>query len=498
MTLSQRVRQVLTIDPDSSAIITADRSMPWSYINGITDEIENVIAPLGAMTGLSIGLIARNRASHVAAIAACLAGGNCLVTLSPMFSDSALASDISTLRLHVIIGDRDDLKRPGILEAALATGAAIIETNDDPNHALLTVRDIDVKADFGVRNGVAIEMLSSGTTGVPKRISLTFDNLEAAMGPAAPRSTRSANTELTLQARPALVWLPIVHISGMYFVIEAIYSARPTILMERFDVEQWSSYVQSYGVRLAHLNPTAMRMILEANIEPSRLSSLRAIRGGTAATPPELQVAFENRFGVPVLTTYGATEFTGAIVSWSPEDHRVYGRSKIGSSGRAHPGVELRVVDPESGDALSSGQEGILEIRAPQAAGKVSSWSRTTDIAVIDTDDFLWIKGRADDAILRGGFKIHPEKIVAALEEHPDVYEAAVVGIADDRLGAVPVAAVTLTNDAGVQSPESLIDFLRTKLTAYEVPRKLLIIDALPLTPSMKVDRPALRSLFSE
>ena len=490
MSVSQRIQQVLTIDPASTAIITADRSFPWGYISEIANELVNAVAPLGTMTGLSVGLIARNRASHVAVIAACLASGNCLVTLSPMFSDSALATDITALGLHVIIGDRNDLNRPGILEAALATGAAIIETSEKPDPALVAVRDIDVSADFHVRSDVAIEMLSSGTTGAPKRISLTFDNLEAALGPAAPRSTRPMSGEVRAQDRPALVWLPIVHISGMYFVAEAIYSARPTILMERFDVEQWSAYVEQHQVRLAHLNPTAMRMILEANIEPSRLSSLRVIRGGTAATPPELQVAFENRFGVPVLTTYGATEFTGAIVSWSPEDHRVYGR--------AHPGVELRVVDPESGDALSSGQEGILEIRAPQAAGKASSWSRTTDIAVIDTDDFLWIRGRADDAILRGGFKIHPEKIVAALEEHPDVYEAAVVGIADDRLGAVPVAAVTLTNDAGVQSPESLIDFLRTKLTAYEVPRKLLIIDALPLTPSMKVDRPALRSLFSE
>jgi acyl-CoA synthetase (AMP-forming)/AMP-acid ligase II len=155
------------------------------------------------------------------------------------------------------------------------------------------------------------------------------------------------------------------------------------------------------------------------------------------------------------------------------------------------------VVDPDNGDELDKGQEGILEIRAPQAAGDETKWIRTTDIATIDEEDFLWIRGRVDDAIVRGGFKIHPAKIVAALEEHPGVYEAAVVGLEDERLGAIPVAAVTLTKNADVQSPEVLLEFLREKLTAYEVPRHLIIVDALPLTPSMKVNRPALRALFS-
>ena len=497
MSLSQRVRHVLSLDPGSTAIITSNGSVQWSYVAAVADGLEKVVAPLRPTNGLSVGLIARNRATHVAVIAACLVSGDCLVTLSPMFSDSALAADIGALGLHVIVGGREDLNRPGILEAALATGAAIIETSEDSDRPLFIRRNIDVTAEHRVRSGVAIEMLSSGTTGVPKRISLTVDNLEAAMGPAAPRSTRTDSDDPTVQARPALVWLPIVHISGVYFVIEALNSARPIILMERFDVEQWSEFVDRYEVRLAHLNPTAMRMILDANVEPTKLSSLRAIRGGTAATPVELQVAFEERFGVPVLTTYGATEFTGAIVSWSPEDYRIFGHSKMGSSGRAHPGVDLQVVHSESGEVLEKGREGILEIRAPQAAGNSSVWVRTTDIAVIDDDDFLWITGRVDDAILRGGFKIHPAKIVAALEDHPGVYEAAVVGLADDRLGAVPVAAVTLTINSGIRSPEVLLEFLRARLTAYEIPRTVLIVEALPLTPSMKVDRPALRALFS-
>ncbi|HWD97174.1 MAG TPA: AMP-binding protein, partial [Acidimicrobiales bacterium] len=261
MYLSQRVRQVLTIEPSSIAIITDSDSLPWKYVATFAAELSNVVASLRPTTGLSIGLIARNRAPHLAAIAACLANEDCLVTLSPMFSDSALATDIATLGLHVIMGVREDLDRPGVTEAALSTGAAVIEISEEPDHPLFIIRDLVPNAEFRVRSGVAIEMLSSGTTGAPKRISLTYENVEAAMGPAAPRSARDASSELKVQSRPALVWLPIVHISGAYFVIEAIYSARPTILMERFSAERWTEYVERFEVRLAHLNPAAMRMM---------------------------------------------------------------------------------------------------------------------------------------------------------------------------------------------------------------------------------------------
>jgi acyl-coenzyme A synthetase/AMP-(fatty) acid ligase len=416
-----------------------------------------------------------------------------------MFSDSALATDIETLGLHVLLGDEGDLSRPGVLEAAERAGSFVVVISENLENPFRIVRVANPESSFRRREGMAIEMLSSGTTGTPKRISLTYENLESALGSSGPRAASRTSTEESphLEARPALVWHPIVHISGILFVIDAISSGRPTILMERFDAETWAHFVEVYQVRMAHLNPSAMRMILDANIEPSRLSSLRVLRGGTAATPAELQLAFEDRFHIPLLTTYGATEFTGAVASWSPEDYRLFGRTKLGSSGRAHPGVALRVIDVVTGDVLPVGEEGVLEVCAPQAAKSDHEWSRTTDLAVVDSDGFLWIKGRVDDAIIRGGFKVHPGKIVRALEEHPNVYEAAVVGIPDERLGEVPVAAVTLREGmADSPSTEELRSFLQSRLSTYEIPRQILIVDRLPRTPSMKVSRPELRALF--
>jgi acyl-CoA synthetase (AMP-forming)/AMP-acid ligase II len=158
----------------------------------------------------------------------------------------------------------------------------------------------------------------------------------------------------------------------------------------------------------------------------------------------------------------------------------------------------MRTVDLVDAHVLGTGEEGILEVLAPQAASGSGDWVRTTDLAVIDAEGFLWIKGRVDDAIIRGGFKVHPSKVERAFKEHPAVLEAAVVGLDDARLGAVPVAVVVLRDDAKPPSIEELLAFVEGRLTRYEIPTRVVIADALPLTLSMKVSRPALRALFAQ
>jgi acyl-coenzyme A synthetase/AMP-(fatty) acid ligase len=148
--------------------------------------------------------------------------------------------------------------------------------------------------------------------------------------------------------------------------------------------------------------------------------------------------------------TYAATEFGGGVAGWNLKDHQqLLDRSSAGSVGRAHAGCELRVVAPESGEPL-----GADVARSPRGEGSaswatISTWNRTTDLARLDADGFLWILGRADQAIIRGGFKVLPDDVRVALERDPRVHSAAVVGMDDPRLGAVPVAAVELRPGSG-------------------------------------------------
>src|SRR5690606_20370501 len=249
-------------------------------------------------------------------------------------------------------------------------------------------------------------------------------------------------------------------IGGTYHAVAAIVSGRPLAMLEKFSVAGWHDLVKRHRPKVAGLAPTAIRMVMEAGIPKEDLSSLRCITSGSAPLDPDLADAWEAQYGFPVLDVYGATEFAGGVASWTLKDHRQYWKQKRGSVGRALPGIELRVVDRETGEPLPPGQQGLLEVRSAQVGN--GDWVRTTDLVEIDADGFLYIRGRADDAIIRGGFKILPPDIEAVLKRHPAVADACVIGLPDQRLGAVPVAAVELKEDAAERPEEAeLIAFAR-------------------------------------
>jgi acyl-coenzyme A synthetase/AMP-(fatty) acid ligase len=339
---------------------------------------------------------------------------------------------------------------------------------------------------------VAVEIFTSGTTGTPKRIPLTFRQLETALASALQHTRGAVADRPLLSGRPGLVALPLVHISGLWGVLQSLVEARPFVLLPRFTTAGWVAAVAEHRPPVAGLPPAAIRAVLEADVPPEALSSLRAINSGTAPLDPALAAAFTARFGIPVLSVYGATEFSGAVAGWSIADHRQYAGAKRGSVGRAFPHVDLRAVKPD-GTACPPGEVGHLEVRTPQAGA--DDWVRTHDLARIDDDGFVWIAGRADDVIVRGGFKVTPTVVAAALARHPAVREAAVVGLPDERLGQVPVAAVELEPGALVPDPEELREFCRADLTPYEVPVAVVVVPALPRGAAMKVDRTALTTL---
>jgi acyl-CoA synthetase (AMP-forming)/AMP-acid ligase II len=218
---------------------------------------------------------------------------------------------------------------------------------------------------------------------------------------------------------------------------------------------------------------------------------------GTAAVSPDVVDEYMRRYDLPVLATYGATEFAGAVCGWSLATFRKYWTAKRGSAGRMHPGIEARTVNPETGEPLPVGEAGVLELKS-EVVGVGGDWVRTSDLARIDEDHFLFILGRNDNAIIRGGFKVMPDSVVKAMEEHPAIREASVVGIPDERLGAVPVAAYVTVAGAQAPSDAELTAFLRERLTPYQVPVKFRRLEDMPRTPSLKVSMPAVRALFEE
>jgi long-chain acyl-CoA synthetase len=471
--LSRRIADVFALQPDASAIEYDGRWSTWRQVA----ELANRMASVGET---EVGMLLRNKPTHVAALLGVLLGGGTVVTINPSRGDDRTRTDIAALDLPFVVGEPDDL---AALVPAGPTAIAISEVDAAPPTPPATPT-------VG-RPGVAVRMLTSGTTGPPKRIDLTFDMLARSVIGSEPERSASP-TEL--RRGVAIVNAPLVHIGGVFRVLQCVCEARPFVLLDRFDLNQWADAVRRHRPRAVSLVPAALRTVLHSNLTRDDLASIRAVTSGTAPLSAEDADAFTEKFGIPVLTSYAATEFGGGVAGWTLADHQKFWQSKRGSVGRASLGAQLRVVD-DDGTPLGPDEAGLLEVK-PGQLGPSADWMRTTDMARIDEDGFLWILGRADQAIIRGGFKVMPDDVRTALENHPAVLGAAVVGRPDDRLGETPVAMVELRHAASVDAG-ALVEFLRTRLARYEIPTNIAIVDQIPRTPSGKADLGAVREFFS-
>lgn len=494
--MTEKLRAIMAMDPDRAEIDFAGREYSWRDIATNVRAIEEALAAMGLPEEARVGVLLRNRPGHIAAIIAVLSTDRCLVTLNPALPDEKLCADVAGLELPAVILDTTDMTRPGLADALRRAGAAILEIG--PRLEGVRVVEPVVRAPIQTSPGVAIEMLTSGTTGSPKRVPLSREAFDASFRSfASYERGRSFEDPPKLSSGCTMVVNPLTHIGGIYGCIGALAAGRKIALLERFSVDAWVDAVRRNRPAVAPAVPSAVRMLLDADIDPADLSSLRAMISGTAPLAPELVDAFLEKYGIPLLASYGATEFAGAIAGWKIDDFRNHWTAKRGAAGRVHADIEARIADPDSGEILPRGTEGLLEIRGRQL-GNNMAWLRTTDRAVLDDDNFLFIRGRADNAIIRGGFKIHPDDVVQVLNCHPAVREAAVVGVPDQRLGAVPAAAVILKEGEAEPSPDEIRAWLRERLIAYQVPVHIRIVPDFPRTPSMKPSIPAMQALFTE
>ena len=220
-------------------------------------------------------------------------------------------------------------------------------------------------------------------------------------------------------------------------------------------------------------------MLLDADLPRDDLSSLQFIISASGPLDPETRDAFKQRYGIPVLLAYGAMEFAGSVCTWTPDLYREFGASNRASSGKVLPDTEVRIVDEDTGAELATGEKGLLEARI---ASINPDWIRTTDLTSIDADGFITLHGRADGAINRGGFKILPETVRRVLVSHPAVRDACVVGVRDDRLGEVPLAAVEITPGAPAPSESELQQLVLESLPRHHVPVAVTAVTSCPAT----------------
>jgi long-chain acyl-CoA synthetase len=490
-TLEEMAAAALRREGSCAALEFGQRPYSWGYLRTLARQVQALLDEVGVERGAPIAFIARNRPSAAAALLALIEQGHPIRMVFPFQSSSSIAQQLDRLQpaAAVIMAEDDSEELRSVLRER---GLAVIVLGERDAQTVAGSKRCSTKWD-NAPAPAEIHILTSGTTGPPKQFPVSYALIANHIvgGMTIPKTPANVGGETI----PPLLFYPIGNITGLSTIIQGLMCGNPFILLDRFDLDEAMNYLRRYRPMAFHLPPAAVQMVLDAGIPSADFASVRWIPTGAAPLNPDVQRAFETRYGIPILSSYGATEFAGAACAMTPELYEEFGDAKFGSIGRPMPGIQIRIVDPETGAVLPSGNEGIIEAKVARLG---PDWIRTADLAAMDDDGFLFHRGRADGAIMRGGFKLLPETIEAALLQHEAVAAAAVVGIPDRRLGHVPAAVIELKSGVSTPAIAELERHARDRLLSTHVPAAWRFVDELPKNPSFKIDRGAIGRLFDE
>lgn len=353
---------------------------------------------------------------------------------------------------------------------------------------------------------IAVQLFTSGTTGKPKAAILRHENLMSYIVGTVEFAAASEDDAI-------VVTVPPYHIAGISAVLSSTYACRRMIQLENFEPKAWLHACRSESVSNAFLVPTMLSRIvdhLSDSGEAPNLPALRAIAYGGGKMPlSQIQRAMKLFPKVDFTNAYGLTETSSTIAVLGPEDHRTAAASsdpvvqrRLGSVGK--PGaVEIEIRD-ESGKVLGTEEAGLIFVRGPQVSGEYlaqgsqldgEGWFPTKDRGYLDAEGYLFLDGRADDVIVRGGENISPGEIEDVLLAHAAVADVAVVAMPDEQWGEGVAAAVVLKAGAKVTVAE-LQELVKSKLRSSRVPQKILFKDALPYNELGKVLRRIIKQDF--
>jgi long-chain acyl-CoA synthetase len=465
-------------DPARAALIIDGRSISYGELAATVRQCAAGLAASGTVAGDRVAVVDGGSLLSIATVLGAARIGAAAALMNPALTPPEL---------------RGLLKNAGCADVAVAgeayvdrlreAGAPTVLTESDltrgPSPASPEISDTPQDAD-------ALILFTSGTTGLPKAVSITSGQLNMRI--------RGMSAPFRPDAKPSvgMMCVPFFHVGGSLGMLGTLYSGNTSVVQKRFDPGEWLRLVSEHRVTAAFLVPTMLQRILDhPDFATTDLSSLVAIAYGAAAAPIALMrramaalphVAFANVFG--------QTETLGAYTTLMPDDHRDPARA--GSVGRPLPGVEVRVVDPATGNDVEPGTVGELWVNTTQNV--TGGWLHTGDLARQDSDGYIFPSGRLSDTINRGGEKFGPIEVEEALRSHPAITDVAVAGIADEELGQRVGAAVVASTPVTL---EELRSHCRELIAYFKLPERLAIVDQIPYSTTGKISRHQIAALIA-
>ncbi len=463
------------------ALIEEERQ--WTF-GELSDEINRTAATIRQkVQGTTVGILLLNSQKYVVTLLAVWKAGKTAVPLNYLLPPADIGFIIRDSGMSALISSQFFAQSLAAVRPLFGDRGVILMA-DDPDFMAATTADLPA-----ARQEPALILYTSGTTGRPKGVLLTHDNLAA--------NVASCQRAGEFDHRDSfLCLLPFFHtyaITGT--ILLPLYTGCKMVLVDRFVPAKVLKLIEDHKVSVFLAIPSMYR-VLAMTEGPFDVSSVRFPISGGEPLPVAVAQAFEKRFGVPICEGYGQTEAAPVVTLNVP------GANKTGTIGRALPGVEVRIWDDQD-NVLGVGQVGELMVRGgnvmagyhnlPEETAKTitNGWLHTGDLGRMDSDGFISITGRKKDLIISAGENIYPREIEEVLAQHPKVKECAVIGLKDEVRGEVPKAFV-IPREGETTDEKELRSFCRENLAHYKVPKYIEVVPDLPRTPTGKILKRAL------
>ncbi|MCW4354539.1 long-chain fatty acid--CoA ligase [Hoyosella sp. YIM 151337] len=472
--------------PGATAIRLDDETLTYSKLEAAARRVAGLLVQRGIKPGDTVGIMVPNVAAFPALYYGVLLAGGVAVPMNPLLKNREIAYYLGdsgaklVFAWHAVAAEAE----AGALEAH----AGVVKVDES------FLSDISAPPLAGVadraEDDTAVILYTSGTTGHPKGAELTHFNLRR-------NADRFARDWLKLSANDVVLGcLPLFHTFGQTVSMNCtLFSGATLVLLPRFTGDLALQSIQKEKVTVFAGVPTMYSAMIEApGSADADASTLRLCCSGGAALPLDTLTSFEGKFRAVIIEGYGLSE-TSPVCCFNPPE----GERKIGSVGLPLDGVEMRVIN-DDGATLPPGELGEICVRGenvmkgylgrPTATAEafIDGWFRTGDIGKQDDDGYFYIVDRKKSLIIRGGYNVYPREVEEVLYEHPDVVEAAVIGIPHAALGEEVGAAIAVRPGATVDTAE-ISEFVKARLAAYKYPRQVWVLDELPKGPTGKILR---------